>query len=68
MRVVVTDWRPMLQRLEAGDTQLETTSAAIAPDALGEAIAFLRWLEQANYTFLGAREFELTGDPETRAI
>ena len=27
--------------------------------------AFLHWLEQANFTFLGARSFELTGDADT---
>ena len=65
VRVVVADWRPMLQRLEAGRKQLELTHASLAPQVLGEAIAFLQWLEQANFTFLGAREFQLTGDPQS---
>ena len=65
VRVVVADWRAMLQRLEAGRKQLELAQANLTSEALGEASAFLYWLEQANFTFLGARSFELTGEPET---
>ena len=65
VRVVVADWKAMLQRLEAGRKQLELAQANLTSEALGEASAFLYWLEQANFTFLGARSFELTGDPET---
>jgi glutamate dehydrogenase len=65
VRVVVADWRAMLRRLGEGRTQLELAEANLAPQVLGEATAFLQWLEQANFTFLGAREFELTGDPDT---
>ena len=63
VRVVVADWRAMLQRLEAARKQLEVAHANLPGEVLGEAIAFLQWLEQANFTFLGARYFELTGDP-----
>ena len=65
VRVVVADWSPMLQRLETAIRQLETAPAAVAPDLLHETTAFLAWLEQANFTFLGARYFELTGDADT---
>src|SRR5581483_7136841 len=67
VRVVVADWRPMRQRLDAAIRQLEATSAAIALDLLAESTAFLHWLEQDNFTFLGAREFELVAmTPEVR--
>ena len=42
--------------------ELERARASLPAEALGEASAFLRWLEQANFTFLGARSFELDGD------
>jgi glutamate dehydrogenase len=62
VRVVVADWRPMLERLETGRRQLDLAQANLPPEALGEATAFLSWLERANFTFLGARSFELVGD------
>ena len=65
VRVVVADWAPMRQRLTAAARQMAETSAAIPPDLLAESRAFLQWLEQDNFTFLGVREFELTGDPDT---
>ena len=63
---MVADWRPMLQRLETGRKQLE-----LAPANRPERGCWARrspscaWLEQANFTFLGARAFELTGDADT---
>src|SRR5215831_15693276 len=65
VRVVVGDWRAMLERLEAGCKQLELVHANLPAETLGEATAFLHWLERANFTFLGARSFELTGDRTT---
>jgi glutamate dehydrogenase len=63
VRVVVADWRAMLRQLETGRKQLEVTHGGLSPEVQAEAIAFLQWLEQANFTFLGAREFELVGGP-----
>jgi len=65
VRAVVVDWRSMRQRLQAAIRPLETTTAAIPPDLLAQSTAFLQWLEQDNFTFLGAREFELTGAPDS---
>jgi len=65
VRDVVSDWRAMLERLEAGRRQLELAHANLRAEALGEATAFLHWLERANFTFLGARSFVLTGEGST---
>jgi len=64
VRVVVADWRPMLARLDAQTRVLEAASA-VPGDLLAESVAFLRWLAQDNFTFLGACELELAGDADT---
>ena len=58
VRCAVQDWRAMLSRvqlLSAGFTALEGAEAA-------EAKAFLNWLEQGHFTFLGALDFVVEGD------
>jgi glutamate dehydrogenase len=58
VRSAVKDWRGMLSRvqlLSAGLTALDTADAA-------ETKAFLSWLEQGHFTFLGAMDFAADGD------
>jgi glutamate dehydrogenase len=62
VRVVVADWRPMLERLGAAARQLEVAPADVPRDLLAESTAFLQWLAEDNFTLLGSREFELVGD------
>ena len=63
--VAVGDWGKMRQRLQAAIAEFDTVRPPIAADLRAEALAFLHWLVQDNFTFLGMREFELTGDPES---
>ena len=65
VRVVVGDWGKMRQRLEAAIAEFDTVRPPVAADLRAEALAFLNWLAKDNFTFLGMREFELTGDPES---
>ncbi|MEX1166601.1 MAG: NAD-glutamate dehydrogenase, partial [Hydrogenophaga sp.] len=61
VRSAVKDWRGMLSRvqlLSASFTALDNVDAA-------EAKAFLSWLEQGNFTFLGALDFVAKGDQLT---
>jgi glutamate dehydrogenase len=58
VRSAVQDWRAMLSRLQllsAGFTALDNAQAA-------EAKAFLHWLEEGHFTFLGAQDFVAEGD------
>ena len=58
VRSAVKDWRGMLSRvqlLSASFTALDNADAA-------EAKAFLTWLEQGNFTFLGAEDFVAKGE------
>jgi glutamate dehydrogenase len=68
VRVAVSDWGKMRRRLGAAIDELATVGQPIAADLRAEALAFLQWLLEDNFTFLGMREFELTGDPETGTL
>jgi glutamate dehydrogenase len=58
--LAVRDWKKMLGRLKAARDEL----AAHPPPAadVAEDLAFLDWLGDNNFTFLGARDYELTRD------
>ena len=62
VRIVVADWRAMLERLTEAGRQLEMAPGSVPRDLLSELTAFVRWLAQDNFTLLGSREFELVGD------
>jgi glutamate dehydrogenase len=61
VRIVVADWRPMLQRLD-GAVEAYTTAPPSVPVAdLAESIQFLKWLLDNNFTLLGMRTFSFVG-------
>ncbi|MIL09770.1 NAD-glutamate dehydrogenase, partial [Salmonella enterica subsp. enterica] len=62
IRAVVTDWRPMLARLDQAISQFRYAPSPLAKDDVAEAVAFLEWLRDDNFTFLGMREFVYSGD------
>ncbi|WP_336055283.1 NAD-glutamate dehydrogenase [Nitratireductor sp. CH_MIT9313-5] len=64
VRAAVTDWKPMLARLDQELTRLRYAPVPIEQAQLSEAIAFLEWLRDDNFTFLGMREFRYTGNEE----
>jgi glutamate dehydrogenase len=56
VHLAVTDWRPMLDRVGTLIKELETKPPPLPPAEVAEAIGFLKWLLDANFTFLGVRE------------
>jgi glutamate dehydrogenase len=64
VRVVVADWQPMMRQLHSAIRHLETTPSGAPAGELREAVAFLKWLEAGNFTFIGTREYTLTGGLE----
>ena len=64
VRVVVADWQPMMQQVQAAIRHLEAGPSGVPAGELRESIAFLRWLEAGNFTFLGSREYRLSGQLE----
>ncbi len=57
VRLAVTDWRAMRQRLNEDIEELETVKLPMPPEEVEEARAFLRWLDNGNFIFLGHRRY-----------
>ena len=62
VRGAVQDWKAMVERV---DEVCRTSAASPLSDAdRQEGIAFLRWLEDWHFTFLGARDYDLKRDAD----
>ncbi|WP_011582734.1 MULTISPECIES: NAD-glutamate dehydrogenase [Chelativorans] len=61
VRAAVADWKPMLARLDQEVTRLRYTAVPLEKNEVHEAIAFLEWLRDDNFIFLGMREFNYKG-------
>jgi glutamate dehydrogenase len=56
-----TDWKPMLAKLDQARREIsERASGRRKTDRL-EALAFLDWLRDGNFTFLGMRDYSYSG-------
>eukprot|EP00873_Tetraselmis_striata_P031839 jgi/Tetstr1/452103/TSEL_039139.t1 len=62
VRAAVVDWRDMLERLRTAVVAYRSHPPAMREQALTEAIHFLAWLADHNFTFLGMRQYQLTGE------
>jgi glutamate dehydrogenase len=59
VRVAVEDWGAMRARTTALATELRRHAPPCGPHELAETDAFLAWLADGNFTFLGYREYRL---------
>ncbi|HXX50434.1 MAG TPA: NAD-glutamate dehydrogenase [Xanthobacteraceae bacterium] len=57
VRVSVQEWQPMLARIRDVVAELIAHPPPLAVDEIAEAIAFLQWLADDNFTLLGARDY-----------
>lgn len=55
VRLSVRDWREMRARLTADVAELESVKLPMPAEEVDEAKAFLRWLDNGNFIFLGHR-------------
>jgi len=62
VRESVRDWKPMLARLGEAIDAYKTGKLPMKKAAVDEAISFLEWLRDDNFTFLGVREYDYVGD------
>ncbi|QCI70866.1 MULTISPECIES: NAD-glutamate dehydrogenase [Vibrio] len=67
--LVVNDWLKMVERLGEVTNQVEEQKDTIPVDSqrFDETLAFLRWLGEHNFTFMGYKEYDLVsvnGDTE----
>ena len=68
VKAAVDDWGPMRARATTLATELRRELPPIDPHELDEAEAFLEWLGEDHFTFLGYREYELSETGELTAI
>jgi glutamate dehydrogenase len=64
VRLCVADWRAMMARVKETIAELEANPPPLPEAEIAEAIAFLQWLIDNNFTFLGIRNYELTAGEE----
>jgi len=57
VRLAVRDWRKMLAHLTDTISALKASPPNLAPEELNESVAFLEWLVDNHFTFLGARDY-----------
>jgi glutamate dehydrogenase len=61
VRIAVTDWKPMLGRLRAEIEGYRNNPPPIPAEEITEALSFLEWICDNNFTFLGMREYAFVG-------
>ncbi len=62
--IAVLDWRAMQQRLREAIAHYQKDPPPIPIEELTESIAFLQWLLDNHFTFLGMREYDFEGGAE----
>ena len=60
VRVAVEDWPKMMAQVNVVLEEIEQRKPPVAPDESAEGKAFLRWLADDHFTFLGYRCYDLT--------
>ena len=59
VRSAVTDWKPMQQKARAVAAEVARDPPPLSPDQLADGTAFLEWLAEDHFTFLGYRCHDL---------
>ena len=62
VRVAVEDWQPMRAKLAQVLEEFENAPLTVPEEDAEEAKDFLRWIDDNQFTFLGYREYEVTGE------
>ena len=68
VQVVVEDWQPMQDRVKESIQSLSHVSRVLAKEEIEESVAFLQWLLDGQFTFLGVRDYEVVGKGEGLAL
>jgi glutamate dehydrogenase len=61
VRVSVTDWPAMVGQVDVAIRTLEAATLQIADDLKAESLAFLRWMRDGHFVFLGLSDMRLIG-------
>ncbi|HEX6213607.1 MAG TPA: hypothetical protein VFZ38_02250, partial [Vicinamibacterales bacterium] len=65
VRVGVQDWRAMLDRVTGVVAELKDNPPPLPVGEIAEAIQFLQWLKDDNFTFLGVRNYEFSANEDS---
>lgn len=57
--VVFADWNQMRAQVKEAVNELSSKTKSLDPDEVQETKAFLHWIEDHHFTFLGMRDYEL---------
>ena len=68
VRAAVVDWSVMRERIQAVAAELPQHSGRTEPEDVGESVAFLEWLHDNHFTFLGYRHFVLSGPADAPSV
>ncbi len=68
VQVVVDDWQPMQDRVQEAITELSHENKALPAEEVRESVAFLQWLLDGQFTFLGVRDYVVEGSGDTMAL
>ncbi|MGJ3259833.1 MAG: NAD-glutamate dehydrogenase [Rhodospirillales bacterium] len=61
VRASVEDWRPMRERMESVIEELAVEPRGMQAEECAEVRELLRWLHDNHFTFLGFREYKISG-------
>ncbi|MDZ4738026.1 MAG: NAD-glutamate dehydrogenase [Rhodospirillaceae bacterium] len=68
VRNAVTDWRPMLAKVEETLEEIATETTNLPDEQTDEARSFLQWLPDDHYIFLGYREYDIAGEGDSQSL
>lgn len=68
VRAAVEDWELMQQRVQEAIKDLDPTKMIQHPEEIKETKAFLNWLLDNHFIFLGFRDYEMIGEGKERAL
>ena len=66
VRAVVRDWKPMLERVAETAAALNRNPPPVSESELDENIAFLDWMADDHFTFLGCRDYVYSSKDDGR--
>lgn len=68
VRLAVTDWEKMRHQLKEVIKDLQQSPPPLEPSEINESIAFLEWLLNNHFTFIGFRRYTLHGSGDDMAL
>src|SRR5215813_2573955 len=68
VRAATSDWKQMRARCAEIIASLDKAPSALPAGEVTEARAFLQWLNDDHFTYLGYREYDFLGDGDTATI